>query len=115
MKAACLLTDSMYSLVVSDNGGVGAENGTLGRGFANLGAVVGGDGMTRAGSTGRGGVLESGSEFGLLELTLVPEQALKLVPEQGLVLLVVAGLLQTSWHPTRGPVFLWILLIPSSS
>ena len=56
MKAACLLTDSMYSLAVSDSGGIGAGNGTLGLGFNGTGEVVGGDGTTRAGSTGRGGV-----------------------------------------------------------
>ena len=58
MKAACLLTDSMYSLAISDSDGVGAGNGTLGRGFAGVGAVVGGDGTTGAGSTERGGVSE---------------------------------------------------------
>ena len=58
MKAACLLTDSMYSLAVSDSGGVGARNGTLGCGFAGVRAVVGGDGMAGARSTGRGGVSE---------------------------------------------------------
>ena len=56
LPAACLLTDSMYSLVVSDNGGIGAGNETLGRGFAGVGEVVGRDGTTEAGSTGRGGV-----------------------------------------------------------
>ena len=56
MKAACLLTDSMYSLVVSANGGIGAGNGTLGLGFDGTGKVVGGDGTMGAGSTGRGGV-----------------------------------------------------------
>ena len=56
MKAACLLTDSMYSLVVSNSGGIGAGNGTLGLGFDGTGEVVGGDGTTGAGSTGRGGV-----------------------------------------------------------
>ena len=56
MKAACLLTDSMYSLVVSNSGGIGAGNGTLGLGFDGIGEVVGEDGMTGAGSTGRGGV-----------------------------------------------------------
>ena len=56
MKAACLLTDSMHSLVVSDSGGIGAGNGTLGLGFDGIGEVVGGDGTTGAGSTGRGGV-----------------------------------------------------------
>ena len=57
MKAACLLTDSMYSLAVSDNGGIGAGNGTLGLGFDGVSEVVGGDGTTGAGSTGRDGVL----------------------------------------------------------
>ena len=56
MKAACLLTDSMYSLAVSDSGGIGARNGTLGLGFDGTDKVVGGDGTTGAGSTGRGGV-----------------------------------------------------------
>ena len=56
MKAACLLTDSMYSLVVSDSGGIGTGNETLGLGFDGTGEVVGGDGTTGAGSTGRGGV-----------------------------------------------------------
>ena len=56
MKAACLLTDSMYSLAVSDSGGVGAGNGTLGLGFDGTSEVVGGDGTTGAGSMGRGGV-----------------------------------------------------------
>ena len=45
MKAACLLTTSMYSLVASANGGIGAA-----------GEVVGGDGTTRAGFMGSGGV-----------------------------------------------------------
>ena len=58
MKAACLLTDSMYSLAVSNSGGIGAGNGTLGHGFAGVGEVVGGVGTTGAGSTGRGGVSE---------------------------------------------------------
>ena len=58
MKAAGLFTDSMYSLAISDSGGVGVGNGTLGCGFAGVGAVVGEDGMAREGSTGRGGVSE---------------------------------------------------------
>ena len=58
MKAACLLIDSMYSLAVSDSGGIGAGNGTLGLGFAGIRKVAGGDGMTGAGSIGRGGVSE---------------------------------------------------------
>ena len=56
MKAACLLTDSMYSLAVSANDGIGAGNGTLGLGFDDTSEVVGGDEMTGAGSMGRGGV-----------------------------------------------------------
>ena len=56
MKAACLLTDSTYSLAVSDSGGTRAE--VLGLGFAGVGEVVGGDGTTGARSAGRGGVLE---------------------------------------------------------
>ena len=50
MKAACLLTNSIYSLDVSDSGGTGAENGILGLEFAGVGEVVGGDGTTGAGS-----------------------------------------------------------------
>ena len=56
VKVACLLTDSMYSLAVSDSGGIEAGNGTLGLGFDGTGEVVGGDGTMGAGSTGRGGV-----------------------------------------------------------
>ena len=55
MKAACLLIDSMYSLI-SASGGIGAGNGTLGLGFDGIGEVVGGDGTTGVGSMGRGGV-----------------------------------------------------------
>ena len=103
MKAACLLTNSIYSLAISDSGGIGAETGILGRGFAGVGEVVGGDGTT--GQDLPGGMVSwkcpSGSELGLPELTLVPEQVWKLiseqgfglVPESGLVLPVVAGLL----------------------
>ena len=56
MKAACLLTDSMYSLAVSDNGGIGAGSGTLGLGPDATGESMGGDGTTEVGLTGRGGV-----------------------------------------------------------
>ena len=56
MKAACLLTDSIYSLAVSDRGGI--EKEVLGLGFASMGKIAGGDGMTRAGSVGRSGVSE---------------------------------------------------------
>ena len=58
MKAACLLTDSIYSLAISNSGGTGAENEILGLGFAGVGEMVGGDGMMGAGSTGRGGISE---------------------------------------------------------
>ena len=58
MKVACLFTDSKYSLAVSDSGGIEAETGILGRGFAGVEEVVGRDGMTGAGSAGRGGVSE---------------------------------------------------------
>ena len=58
MKAACLLTNSIYSLAVSDSGGIGAGTRTWGLGFANVGEVVGGDGTTGARSAGKGGVLE---------------------------------------------------------
>ena len=62
--AACLLTDSIYSLAVSDNGGIGAETGILGLGFADVGEVVGGDGTTGAGSAERGGVSEVSIRIG---------------------------------------------------
>ena len=55
MKVACLLTDSMYSLAVAANGGI-AGSGALGLGPDAAGELVGGDGTTRAGLMGRGGV-----------------------------------------------------------
>ena len=58
MKAAYLLTDSIYSLAVSNSGGIGAETRTLGYGFAGVGEVVGGDGTAGVGSARRGGVSE---------------------------------------------------------
>ena len=57
MKAACLLTDSIYSLAVSDNSGIGAGSGALGLGPDAVGESVGGDGTTGAGLMGRDGVL----------------------------------------------------------
>ena len=57
MKAACLLTDSMYSLAISDNDGIGAGSGALGLGPDDAGESVGGDGTTGAGFMERGGVL----------------------------------------------------------
>ena len=56
MKAACLLTDSMYSLAVSANGGIGVGSGALGLGLDATGESVGGDGTTGAGLMERGGV-----------------------------------------------------------
>ena len=56
MKAACLLTDSMYSLAVSDSGGIGAGNGTLGLGFDGTGESVSRGGAMGAEFVGRGGV-----------------------------------------------------------
>ena len=41
MKAACLLTDSIYSLAVSDSGGI--ENEVLGLGFDGVGEIAGRD------------------------------------------------------------------------
>ena len=65
MKAACLLTDSIKSLAISDSSGVGVGNGTLGCKFARVGAVVGEDGTMGAGSTGRGGVSEVSIRIGV--------------------------------------------------
>ena len=62
MKAACLLTDSIYALTVSDRGG--REKDVLGLGFASVWETAGGDDMTGAGSVGRGGVLEVSIETG---------------------------------------------------
>ena len=56
MKAACLLTDSIYALAISDRGGTRRD--VLDPGFAGVGEATGGDGMTRAGSARRGGVSE---------------------------------------------------------
>ena len=55
MKAACLLTDSMYSLAVAANGSI-AGSGALGLGLDAVGKLVGGDGTTGAGLMERGGV-----------------------------------------------------------
>ena len=56
MKAACLLTDSMYFLTVSDNGGIGVGSGALGLGPDAAGELVGGDRTMGAGLMGRGRV-----------------------------------------------------------
>ena len=108
MKATCLLIDSIYSFAVSDSSGKGAENEILGLGFVGVGEVVGGDGRREQGLQGevQSWKYPSGSDLGLPKLALVPEPVLTLVPEQVLALPVVACLPQTSWHPTRGPVFL---------
>ena len=55
MKAACLLTDSMYSLAVAANSGI-AGSRALGLGPNAAGELVGGDGTTGAGLMGKGGV-----------------------------------------------------------
>ena len=56
MKAACLLTDSIYSLAVFTNSGIGAGSGALGLGSDAVGESVGGDGTVGAEFMGRGGV-----------------------------------------------------------
>ena len=55
MKAACLLTNSMYSLAVAANGGI-AGSRALGLGPDAEGESVGGDGTTGVGLMGRDGV-----------------------------------------------------------
>ena len=50
MKAACLLTDSIYALVVFDRGGIGRD--VLDPGLVGIGETTGGDGMDGAGSAG---------------------------------------------------------------
>ena len=62
MKAACLLTDSIYSFVVSDSSGTRAE--VLGLRFAGVEEVVGGDRTTGVGSAERGGVSEVSIRIG---------------------------------------------------
>ena len=57
VKAACLLIDSTYILVVSDRGGMGKD--VLGSKFTKMGEGAGGDRIARAGSAGRGGVSET--------------------------------------------------------
>ena len=56
MKAACLLTASMYFLASSANGGIGARGEAFSLGPDAAGELVGGDGTTGAGLMGRGGV-----------------------------------------------------------
>ena len=56
MKAACLLTASMYFLASSANGGIGTRGGAFGLGSDAAGGLVGGVGTTEAGFVGNGGV-----------------------------------------------------------
>ena len=55
MKAACLLTDSIYSLAISDRGRT--KKDVLGLAFASVEETAGRDGTTGAGSVGRSGIL----------------------------------------------------------
>ena len=57
MKAACLLTDSIYALTVSDRGGTGRD--VLDPGFAGAGEIGGEDRMVGARSAGRGEASET--------------------------------------------------------
>ena len=54
MKATCLLTDSMYSLAVSANGGLGVESGALGLGSDATGEPLGGGRDNGSGTYGEG-------------------------------------------------------------
>ena len=73
MKAACLLIDSTYTLVVSDRGGMGMD--TLDSGFNGTKEGARGDRITEAGSTGRGGVSETvvGTETGVSRIVIRTE------------------------------------------
>ena len=51
MKAACLLTNSIYALAISDRGRIGMD--VLGSGFADTKETTGGDGIAGAKSMGR--------------------------------------------------------------
>ena len=77
MNAACLLTDSMYSLAISANSDLGVGSGALGLGSDVAGKPVDGDGTTKAGLMGRGGVgsrwYPSGPDLELPVLALIPE------------------------------------------
>ena len=57
MKVACLFTDSIYTLVVSDRGGT--KRDVLDLGFTGAWETTGGDGMARVGSAERGGISET--------------------------------------------------------
>ena len=56
MKAACLLTASMYLLASSAKGGIGTGDGAFGFGNDAANELVGGDGTTGAEFVGSGGV-----------------------------------------------------------
>ena len=56
MKAAYLLTNSIYVLAISNRGRTGRD--VLDPGFVGAGEIAEGDGMVGARSAGRGGVLE---------------------------------------------------------
>ena len=56
MKAACLLTASMYFLALSAKGGIGTRGGAFGFGSDAAGELVGGDGTTGAEFVGSRGV-----------------------------------------------------------
>ena len=57
MKAACLLTNSMYALAIFDRGRTGRD--VLDSGFTCVEETARGDEMAKAGSAGKGGVLET--------------------------------------------------------
>ena len=65
VKVACLLTDSIYALAVSDRGRIGMD--VLDFGFTGIEETIGGDGIAGARSAGRGRVLEIviGTEIGV--------------------------------------------------
>ena len=73
MKVACLLTDSIYALVVSDRGRTGRD--VLDPGFVGMGEAIGGDDTTGVGSAGR---CPSKLVLDSLELALGLEQVLAL-------------------------------------
>ena len=106
-----LLSHGLHILVVSDSGGTGVENEILGFGFAGVEEVVGGDGTTRAGSVGRGGVSEMsiGIRSWISGVGANSETSVGAGSGTKLALPVVAFLPRLSWHLTRGLVFFRIL------
>ena len=101
MKAACILTDSTYVFAISDRGGMGMD--VLGSGFIGTGEGAG-DGITRAGSAGRGGVSETvvGTKTGVFG-TIVRMEA-GVGTSFGCALPVVPFQPHWSWHQTPGLV-----------